>query len=330
MTHQCQTAKINIKIDKYGKIVKEISNSKNKIYVLKIKNIFGKLKENMVPVWYDVIVKEYVFEISERETQYFWLEELEELKNYYELYYDIEEILEYDGRISKGAREYVDNYYKIKSNSKGAIKNGAKLFLNSAYGKLAERIEKIECNYELSDGGYMHLVKGNETIDEKSLMSVLVGSRITALSRVQLMEYIRKICKGNPKKYFLYCDTDSVHALCKYEDTDSKELGKMKDEGIYEFGKYLAPKSYLLYHNIEENTYEYEVHTKGVNVNIVKEELEKCKDFYEASQKFKAGITYKCLTSLNCIGGKALIYIDKMILNPKLAEKCLDDDELID
>ena len=314
----------------HGIKVKEISNNKNKIYVLKIKNIFGKLKENMVPVWYDVITKEYVFEINEKESQYFWLEEINELKEYYELSYEIEEILEYDGKKCKGAINYVDNYYKIKSNSKGSVKSGAKLFLNSAYGKLAERIEKVECNYEISDGGYMHLVKGKETIDEKSLMSVVVGSRITALSRVQLMSLIRIICKGNPKKYFLYCDTDSVHSLCDYYDTDEKELGKMKNEGTYEYGKYLAPKSYLLYNNLEKNYKKYEVHTKGVNVNVVKEELEKCKDFYEASEKFKAGVQYKCLTSLNCIGGKALIYIDKMILNPKLAENALESDELID
>lgn len=313
-----------------GKRVNSISDNPKKLYVIKINNILGKLKQNMIPVWYDTLVKEYVFEINEKESQYFWLEEIKEYEKYYEMHYEIEEILEFDGKICRGAQEYVDTFYKIKNNSKGAVKNGAKLFLNSAYGKLAERVEKVECNYEISSGGYMHLVKGKEEIDEKSLMSVLLGSRITALARTQLMEYILEICKGNPKKYFVYCDTDSVHALIDYENTDNKELGKMKSEGIYEFGKYLAPKSYLLYHNIEENTYEYEVHTKGVNIKVVKSELEKCENFYQASEKFKAGITYKCLTSLNCIGGKALIYIDKMILNPKLEKDIIYDDELID
>lgn len=310
--------------------VKEFSNEDRKIYVVKISKIFGFLKENMVPVWYDTLTNDYKFQILENESQYFWLEELRELENYYNLNYSIDEILEFDGRYVKGAKEYVDNYYKIKKESKGAIREGAKLFLNSAYGKLAERVEKQECHYELSEEGYIHLVHGKTTIDEKSLMSVLVGSRVTALARVQLMEYIRKICKGNPKKYFLYCDTDSVHALCDFEDTDSKALGKMKSEGIYEFGKYLAPKTYLLYNNLEENNKEFEVHTKGVNVNVVKKELEKCKDFYEASEKFKAGVNYKCLTSLNCIGGKALLYIDKMLLNPKREKSPIENDEVID
>ena len=313
-----------------AKVVNEISKDKRKIYVLKISNIYGFLKENMVPVWYDILTEDYKFQIFEKESQYFWLEELKELEKYYNLVYQIDEILEFDGYYCKGARDYVDNYYSIKRNSKGAVKQGAKLFLNSAYGKLAERVDKVECHYELSKEGYIHLVKGEVKEDEKSLMSVLVGSRITALARVQSMDYILKICKGNPKKYFLYCDTDSVHALCEYSDTDDKELGKMKSEGIYEFGKYLAPKTYLLYNNIEEKESEYEVHTKGVNVYVVRKELEQCKDFYQASEKFKAGINYKCLTSLNCIGGKALIFIDKMLLNQKREKDAIESDEEID
>lgn len=312
------------------KVVNKISNNERKIYVLKIKNIIGHLKENMVPVWYDVLTSEYVFQIYEESLQYFWLEELQMLEKYYNLTYEIEEILEFDGYYCKGAQNYVDTFYKIKSSSKGAIKQGAKLFLNSAYGKLAERVEKVFCQYELSEEGYMHLVKGETKIDEKSLMSILVGSRITALARVQLMDYIIKICHGNPKKYFLYCDTDSVHALCDYEETDDKELGKMKNEGIYEYGKYLAPKTYVLYNNIEKQDKKYEVHTKGVNVYVVEKELKNCKNFEEVSEKFKAGVNYKCLASLNCVGGKALIYIDKKLLDKKREKEPLENDERID
>lgn len=289
----------------------------------------------MVPVWYDNLTREYVDRIFEEEERYIWYDELKEIENYYHITYDIVEIKKYIAKKCKGTQKYVDNYYKIKSENKGAVKNGAKLFLNSAYGKLAERIERIQCSYELSEDGYIHLVKKEPEIDEKNMMSVLVGSRITALSRVLLMYYIRTICKNNPKKYFVYCDTDSVHALINYEDTDDKELGKMKSEGIYEYGKYLAPKTYLLYNNLEENNKEFEVHTKGVNTNVVKEkieeEMEKENNFEKVANKlFKSGITYQCLTSLNCIGGKALIYIDKMLLNPKLEKKIIEDDERID
>ena len=314
--------------------VKEISKDERKIYILKIRKIYGYLKENMVPVWYDCLTNNYKFEIFEEQEQYFWLEELKELENYYELFYEIVEILEFDGYYVKGIIKYVDKYYDIKKNSKGTIRNGAKLFLNAGYGKFAERVEKVSCHYELSNEGYMHLVKGETTIDEKSLMSVIIGSRITALSRVHLMYYIRTICRGNPKKYFLYCDTDSVHALIDFKDTDCNELGKMKNEGIYEYGKYLAPKTYVLYNELgktyKKNESKYEVHSKGVNTFIVQRELDKCENFLQASEKFKAGENYRCLTSLNCIGGKALIYIDKMLLNPKREKDAIDDDERID
>ena len=310
-----------------GRIVDEIKTGvKSLVYVLKIKNIKGIIKENMIPCWYDTLTNEYKSIINEPEEKLFWLEELEEYKNYYVLRYDVVEILEYDATYFRGAQRYVDNYYEVKKKSKGAIKSGAKLFLNSAYGKLAQRIERVNCHYELSEGGYCHLVKDDIETDEKSMLSVLVGSRITALSRVLLLYYIRTICKNNPKKYFLYCDTDSVHALCSYDDCDDTELGKMKCEGVYKSGKYLAPKTYLLY-NYNEGKPEYEVHTKGVNTEVVKKELEKCNTFEEASKLFSSGIKYKCLTSLNVIGGKALIYIDKMLLNPKAELPEIENDE---
>ena len=104
----------------------------------------------------------------------------------------------------------------------------------------------------------------------------------------------------------------------------------MKNEGIYEFGKYLAPKTYMLYNNIEKQDKKYEVHTKGVNVYVVEKELEKCENFYQASEKFKAGVDYRCFASLNCIGGKALIYIDKKLLDKKREKEPLDNDERID
>ena len=313
-----------------GRKVDDFRQLENHVYVLKLKNLRGVLKPNMVPCWYDTLTNEYKFMFSEPEEKYLWLEELVEYQKYYSMIFDIVEIIEYDSCICKGAQNYVDNYYKVKRENKGAIRNGAKLFLNSAYGKLAQRIERINCHYELTEEGYCHLVQDEAVIDENGMMSVLVGSRITALSRVLLLYYIRTICKGNPKKYFIYCDTDSVHALCPYDDCDDSELGKMKCEGVYEYGKYLAPKTYIVYNNIEDNSKEYEVHTKGVNTNVVKAELEKCNSFEEASELFKSGVTYKCLTSLNVKGGKALIYIDKMLLNPKTELPELDEDEIED
>lgn len=292
------------------------------IYILKIKNLVGAIKDKMVPIWQDALTGDYVELIREYEERYIWYEELKEYERWYYLEYDIVEILEYKARYPLGVVKYVDTYYDIKSHSKGAIKNGAKLFLNSAYGKIAQRIERVKCHYEMSELGYVHLIKDGEEVDEKSMLSVVVGSRITALARCHLMEYIRLICGENVRDNFIYCDTDSVHALCEYTDTDDKELGKMKFEGLYQDGLYLAPKTYLLHDNEH-----YEVHCKGVNTNVVESEIKKCNSFKQACEVFRPNRTFKCLCALNTKGGKALIYIDKMIVHDdKMIIRDSDDD----
>ena len=70
----------------------------------------------------------------------------------------------------------------------------------------------------------------------------------------------------------------------------------------------------------------YEVHTKGVNTDVVMREILKCNNFEDVtSTVFKAGVKFKCLNALNCSGGKALFYVDKTILN----ETDEYDDDLI-
>ena len=61
---------------------------------------------------------------------------------------------------------------------------------------------------------------------------------------------------------------------------------------------------------------EYCVHCKGVNTNVVENELKNV-NFYNACDIFTANRNFKCLQGLNVKGGKALIYVDKMILDDK-------------
>lgn len=305
------------------KHINNLSQVDNKhIYIVKLKYIVGVLKENYVPVWQDTKSGDYVETIREYNERYIWLEELREIEKWYDLTYEIIDILAYKARYPIGVVSYVDTFYDIKCKSKGAVKNGAKLFLNSAYGKIAQRIERVKCHYEMSPEGYVRLVKSGEEIDERSMLSVVVGSRITALARVHLMTYIREICGENIRENFVYCDTDSVHSLCEYEDTDNSRLGKMKFEGVYTDGLYLAPKSYLLYDGEH-----YEVHCKGVNTNVVANEIKDCKNFTEATTIFRPNRLFKCLCGLNTKGGKALIYVDKMIVHDdKMVIRDSDDD----
>lgn len=296
----------------------------DKVYILKIKNLKGYLKENMIPVYMDCLSNDFVSTIIQSDERYIYLEELEMYKKFYELEYEIISILEFQAVYCTGMREFVDNFYNIKSTTKNkSLKQVVKLFLNSSYGKLSQRVQTELIEYKLSENDYVEVKRSKlDKISESSLLSIYLGARVTALGRVCLCDYILKITKNNPKKYFLYCDTDSVHALCKFEDTDDSKLGMMKCEGIYANAVYLAPKTYLM----QSFDKKYEVHTKGVNTDVVMREILKCNNFEDVtSTVFKAGVKFKCLNALNCSGGKALFYVDKTILN----ETDEYDDDLI-
>lgn len=312
-----------------GKVIdhkgKKYQRKEGCIYLLLLENFQGEVLENKIPVYQDRLSGEYSSSFHEIENIYIWEEELNELKKWYDLDYRIVKVIEYVGRTPKGAIEYIDTFYKVKSTEKGAKRNGAKLLLNSAYGKLAQKIDRPVLTYELNEDGISHLVKVRDEIDEKQMLSVLVGSRVTAMARVDLLKHIRDICKENPKKYFIYCDTDSIHSLLPYDKCDDHELGKYKCEGIFEYGLYLAPKTYLLYEQGE-----YDVHCKGVNTKVVAEEV-KGKTIKEACKIFKGNRNFKCLCGLNVKGGKALVWLNKMILRDDILIKTdvLDESEIV-
>lgn len=288
----------------------------DKCYILKLKYLYGEMKENMIPIYMDCLSNDFVEDIFEDDGRLIWLEELEMLSEYYNLYYEIDYILEFKAVYSKGLREFIDTFYSVKSNTTNkSMREVVKLFLNSSYGKLAQRPNEYKIKYEIDeDGGYLKTERYVLNMDERGenqLLSIYVGSRVTALARVNIAHFILKITQNNPKKYFIYMDTDSVHSLIEFKDTDDKELGKMKFEGLYENAIYLAPKTYLM-----ENKGEYEVHSKGVNTDVIRKEITKCKNFDDVvNHVFKAGVKFKCLNCMNVIGGRALFYVDKVILN---------------
>ena len=295
------------------KIIKNITIKENHMYVVAISNIHGILRDHAVPVWQDRLSDEYVDVIDEPNMRLMWLEELNELENWYELEYNIDYVIEYEAKRLPGMIQFIDKFYDIKRNSRGSKKSCAKIILNSSYGKLAQRIERLICTYELNEHGIVHLVSRGTEYDENSMMSVLVGSRVTALARVQLMQYINRICKGNARDNFIYCDTDSVIAFTSFDDCDATEIGKMKFEGNFDNAIFLAPKSYLL-----EKDNEYEVHCKGVNVKAVKSELSNVKTFNDACEVFSPERLFKSLSGINVRGGKALVYIDKVIVRSEI------------
>lgn len=278
------------------------------LYVLRLRLFNGHVKENMIAMYQSSISGKYQEDFIEADDILIWKDELDELENWYDLEYQIVDCFEYEGKHPKGVVDFVNTFYEIKNTQKGAKKQGAKLLLNSSYGKLAQKIEQQKVEVIIEENITKLRVVGVE-IDDKHIMSVLLGSRITALARVDLMRHIRIYTRNNPRKYFCYCDTDSIHTLLESNiDIDDKEIGKYKCEGIYQNGIYLAPKTYLL-----NNNDEYETHCKGVNTNVVSAELHG-HTWKDALDIFKPKKEFKTLCGLNVRGGKALIYLDKMIV----------------
>ena len=261
------------------------------------------------------------------------MNEFLEYKEYwFNLTYNIKSVIVIKQRKIKGYENFVQKFYQMKADGKkerNKVKTAfAKLLLNSSYGKLSERPIRAKTHRELTEQGYVHLVNDGNEEDVSSIMSVIQGALVTSMARCSLLKYIREIC-GNVKENLLYCDTDSVSSLVPYNDCDEYELGKMKEEAICDFGKYLAPKTYVNGTN-KNGVWVYDVHTKGVPTAIVKSVLDG-KEPDEASRIFCVGRRFLALSGLNVKGGKALIPMPKTICKP---DNCImfnaDGEELIE
>lgn len=290
------------------------------IKIFHITSMYGTLKPHMVGVWQDLRTNEFVDIINEDEPFFLFEEELNELENWYDITMQYDFIYYYEAKHCEGLSNFINKFYTIKCNSKGTVKLVSKIVINSSYGKLSEKCVRETGMYQLSEDGYVHYIRTGEKTDTKGILSVVVGSYVTALARTDLMVNIRNVCNGNPEDNFIYCDTDSIHALTNNIECDDKILGKFKneapDKGTYKYCLYLAPKSYLMLHKdyaIVKNSDTLVVHCKGVNVKEVRKLIEN-KTFKEMTDIFRPNYPIRCLTGINAIGGKALIYKTKYIL----------------
>lgn len=158
---------------------------------------------------------------------------------------------------------------KHKKEKEDAVREGnmakkliAKLTLNSAYGKFAQREINQTIKFVDDYVPYFEEVE-KETETPKSFKhNILIGCFITAFARDVLLTAIEKI-KQSSIAEFWYCDTDSIHfgykgdkdyIKCANEIIDDiglgydpAEFGKWKAEQYIEWGKYLGNKRYWEY-----------------------------------------------------------------------------------
>lgn len=217
-----------------GDYIPEEAKASNKYYFVRIKTRFY-LKKNYLPFihiknsfLYDGTENLETSDIYDRETELYYnkytkagieydtrveltltMTDYELLKEHYHLI-DCE-ILDGCWYFSEIGLfdEYIDKYKEIKINSKGAVKESAKLFLNNLYGKFASSTESSFKVAFVKENGALYF----KTVVEhnKKPGYIPVGSAITSYSRNFTIRTAQKNYFGADKPGFAYADTDSIH-----------------------------------------------------------------------------------------------------------------------
>lgn len=143
--------------------------------------------------------------------------------------------------------DYINHFQEIKSNSKGAKRTLAKLYLNNLYGQMAKN----------NDSSFKHAYLENDRIRfenylefEKEPSFIAVGSAITSYAKDTTI----RVCQANyhpeSEETFLYADTDSAHMTVPSESVTGfvehdKNLCCWKKESEWEKGWFVRQKTYI-------------------------------------------------------------------------------------
>lgn len=182
---------------------------------------------------------------------------------------------------------YIDKYKKIKMESKGAMRESAKLFLNNLYGKMASNTDSSFKYAYIKDDqsiGYIPIRENN-----KKPGYIPIGSAITSYARNFTIRAAQMNYHGVNERGFIYADTDSIHCDLKPEEivgirVHDKDFCAWKLESCWDTGIFARQKTY-----IEHVTHEdlqpidepyYNIKCAGMP--------KKCKDLFELSVTAKA------------------------------------------
>lgn len=169
-------------------------------------------------------------------------------------------------------KEYIEQFKTLKETSKGAIRELAKLFLNSLYGKFGQNIDdlcveildKNDIKLTQSESGLVFYHQGERvTVNgglvykkknngiRKNISFIPMAEAITSKARVQLVKAINANWDN-----FVYCDTDSIHLLheAKGIKIHPTNFGDWKFEGCWDTGVYRRAKHYLHTGLVDEKT----------------------------------------------------------------------------
>jgi hypothetical protein len=188
-----------------------------------------------------------------------------EIEKAIDLGYDIEVIRGYIfPKTDYIFKDFVEYYYNIKKNSKGAKRFIAKLILNSLYGKFGQHREIDK--YVISEDArymyypYLHLARIKSMSYAKYIHSEIAGL-ITSYARLKLYSLFEKA----GKEHIYYCDTDSI--ITSKELNTSNNLGDIKNEDNIKSFIAINPKVYAY---ISEKDNKISIKAKGLNSKNLK------------------------------------------------------------
>lgn len=161
-------------------------------------------------------------------------------------HYDVEDVTYINGWKFKGAKgmfkKYIDHWMHIKETSTGALRQLAKLMLNSLYGKFATNPKARKKIPALDLEGVVRY-----TLDEPELRDPVytaMGCFITAYARELTIRSAQSVYDR-----FIYADTDSLHLvgedLPEGLEVHPTKLGKWCHEGTFVDSKFLRAKTYV-------------------------------------------------------------------------------------
>lgn len=142
---------------------------------------------------------------------------------------------------------YIEKYKQIKINSKGAMRELAKLFLNNLYGKMASNKDSSFKVAHLVDGEIKFYIV---TEQNKKAGYIPIGSAITSYARNFTIRAAQKNYYGADKRGFIYADTDSIHLDLSPEEVKGIEehdtdFCKWKKECEWDEAIFTRQKTYI-------------------------------------------------------------------------------------
>ena len=151
--------------------------------------------------------------------------------------------------------EYLTHYREIKQNSKGAMRELAKLFSNNLYGKLAASMESSFKYIVPDEEGILHYYVQEQF--NKTPGYIPIGSAITSYARNFTIRAAQANYYGPDNRGFIYADTDSIHCDLQPHEikgikVDDKLYNHWKLEANWDYAIFVRQKTYIE-HVIAEN-----------------------------------------------------------------------------